>query len=129
MPKKKKNKMKYFLHTISKELKRNLRRRFPRYGRYSRSITFCSFFGLTSPKHTIYWCSLKTVNVGFSVFFCNHLYEAYRGNKSIIRKLIFIDDHREALLYRDKCSEEKIVKYCKFKHCSKESFLKMPRKI
>ena len=57
-----------------------------------------------------------------SLYFCNHLYEAYHGNEPIIRKLTFVNDHREALLYCHKCSKENIVKYSKFNHCSKEFF-------
>lgn len=63
-----------------------------------------------------------------SLYFCNYLYGAYRGNKRMIQRLICVDDHTEALLYCDKCSK-KIVKYSKFKHCSREFFKDVKRNL
>ena len=40
----------------------------------------------------------------------------------MIRRLTCVDDHRQDLLYCDYCSTEKIMKYSKSKHSSKEFF-------
>ena len=55
------------------------------------------------------------------LYFYHHLYEAYR-NKSIIQKLTCVEGGKKALLYCDCCFNEKIMKYAKHKHWSKEFF-------
>ena len=58
-----------------------------------KKVLFLVWFLLNMPFIDVF---LRPWTYG-SLYFCNHLYEAYRGNKCIIQKLIFVDDHREAL--------------------------------
>ena len=47
----------------------------------------------------------------------------------MIQRLTCVNDHRQALLYCDYCSTEKIMKYSKSKHSSKEFFEDLKKKL